>query len=349
MRKRKCSLRLVIPLFLAVFSLSLVLGLSVSPAQAKDDVWKLKIQAFTVPGKFDCQWVGPEKLIALIDKHTKGRVKCSLHPVGELVGAREIWTGVSGGTIDGGATLDIYEGGTHPMLCFDVGAIWSIDEFFKVMHGGALDILNKQIASENVRIVGFFPLMNYYAVSMKTAHVKKLEDLKGKKIRGMGGAANLFLQEAGAGIVTLPMSEVPAALQTGVVNGIHTGMAGLYAMNLWDVAPYFTSTRSGNFGFFFLMNESLYQKFPKEVKDGIAAAQTEFEDWYKKWDATFWKEIRADVEKKGVKWYFVTNEESARWRKLLTKVSVKWVNEKAPGVGKELFGVVEKVTGRKIQ
>jgi TRAP-type C4-dicarboxylate transport system substrate-binding protein len=349
MGSRKLSLWSGLPLFVALLTLSIAAGLDVSTVQAKEDVWNLKIQAFTVPGKYDCQWVGPAKFIELVDKHTKGRVKFSLHPAGELVGAREIWTGVSAGTIDGGTTLDIYEGGTHPEFCFDVGAIWSVDEFFKVMRAGALDILNKKIAPENIRIISFFPLMNYYAVSMKTAHVKKLEDLKGKKIRGMGGAANLFLKEAGAGIVTLPMSEVPAALQTGVVNGIHTGMAGLYAMNLWDVAPYFTSTRSGNFGFFFLVNESIYQKFPKEVKDGIAAAQIEFEDWYKNWDTKFWSEIRADVEKKGVKWYFVSEEESMRWRKLLTKVSVQWVNEKAPDIAKELFAVVQKVTGRPIQ
>jgi len=126
-------------------------------------------------------------------------------------------------------------------------------------------------------------------------------------------------------------------------------MAGLYAMNLWDVAPYFTSTRSGNFGFFFLVNENIYQKFPKDVKDGIAAAQTEFEDWYKTWDKQFWTEIRADVEKKGVKWHSVSDEESMRWRKLLTKVSVPWVKEKAPGPAKKLFDVVQKVTGRPIQ
>jgi TRAP-type C4-dicarboxylate transport system substrate-binding protein len=144
------------------------------------------------------------------------------------------------------------------------------------------------------------------------------------------------------------MSEVPPALQTGVVEGIHTGMAGLYAMNLWDVAPYFTSTRSGNFGFFFLLNEDVYQEFPPDVKAGIDAAQKELEGWYKEWDESFWKEIRADVEKKGIKWYDLTPEESVRWRELLTKESAKWVMDRTPDLGKKLFEVIEKVTGRKV-
>jgi len=322
-------------------------GLSVSKAMAKEKVWKLKIQSYTVPGRLDCQWVVPKKFTELVKEHTNGQVDMSFHPVGEMVGPREIWTAVSSGTVDGGTTLDIYEGGTHPEFCFDVGAIWSIDEFFDVMHAGALDILNKQTVAERIRIVGYFPLMHYYAVSMKTEHVKTLEDMKGKKIRGMGGAANLFLKDVGAGIVTLPMSEVPPALQTGVVEGIHTGMAGLYAMNLWDIAPYFTSTHSGNFGFFFLLNEDIYQEFSSDVKAGIDAAQQELEGWYKEWDESFWKEIRADVEKKGIKWYDLTPEESVRWRELLTKESVTWVMERTPDLGRKLFQIIEKVTGRK--
>ncbi|MGA1865252.1 MAG: TRAP transporter substrate-binding protein [bacterium] len=315
---------------------------------AKDKVWKLQIQSFTVPGKYNCMWEVPEKFIELVKEYTNGRVNCSFHPAGEFVGAREIWTAVAAGSIEGGTTLDVYQGGTHPEFNFDVGAIWSIDEYFEVMHAGALDILNKQAIAENVRIIGTFPLMNYYAVSMKKQHIKTLEDLKGKKIRGMGGAANIFLKEAGAGSVTLPMSEVPPALQTGVVEGIHTGCAGLYAMRLWDVAPYFTATYSGNFGFFFLINESIYQEFPNDIKAGIKTAQIKLEEFYKQWDAKFWREIKQDVEKKGIKWYDLTPEESLRWKKLLTKASVSWVMERNPKLGKELFQIVEKVSGRKV-
>ncbi len=339
---------------LLVFMLALSVTLVFWPgsrqnAAAKEKTWHLKIQTFTVPGKYDCQWTAPKKFTELVEKHTDGQVKCSVHAAGELVGAREIWTAVSAGTVDGGTTLDIYEGGTHPEFCFDVGALWSIDEFFNVMRQGALEILNREVTAENVRIIGYFPLMHYYAVSMKEEHVKTLEDLEGKKIRGMGGAANIFLKKAGAGIVTLPMSEVPPALQTGVVDGVHTGCAGLYAMNLWDIAPYFTATRSGNFGCFILLNENTYQEFPPEVKKGVMEAQKELESWYKEWDKTFWKEIKADVEEKGVKWYTLPKEESLRWKKLLTDASVQWVMERKPEVGSELFSVVEEVTGRNIQ
>lgn len=340
--------RLTCVLLTVVLAAILCTGTGVSNALAKEKVWKLQIQLYTVPGKWDCQWVVPLKFAEFIKKHTKERVVCSMHPVGELVGPREIWTAVSAGTIDGGATLNLYEGGTHPEFCFDFGPIATIDEYFKVMHAGAIDILSKQALQENIKIFGYFPLVPYAAFSMKHESVRTVEDIKGKKIRGMGGSGNLFLKAAGAGIITLPMSEVPAALQTGVVDGIHTGLAGLYAMHLWDVAPYFTPTKSGCFGFYFLLNEDIYREFPADIKAGIAAAQRELEEWYPRYDTDFRAAIVKDTEQKGVKWYFLPPEEDERCREMLSEATVSWVMKRKPDLGKKLYDIVEKAIGRKV-
>ena len=96
------------------------------------------------------------------------------------------------------------------------------------------------------------------------------------------------------------------------------------------------------------INENLYSQFPPDVKAGIDAAHLELEQWYRGWDAAFWREIRADVEKKGIKWYELPPDEAQRWWELLTKASVTWVMERTPDVGRQLFGIVEKVTGRKV-
>lgn len=340
--------RLTCVLFTVVLAAILCTGTGVSKAMAKEKVSKLQMQLYTVPGKWDCQWVVPLKFTEFLRKHTNGRVDCSVHPAGELVGPREIWTAVSAGTIDAGATLNIYEGGTHPEFSFDFGVLGSIEEYFKVMHAGAIDILSKQALQENIRIIGYFPLAQYAAFAMKNEFVKTLEDLKGKKIRSMGPVGSLFLKYAGAGIVTLPMSEVPAALQTGVVDGIHTGIAGLYAMHLWDVAPYFTSTKHGCFGFYFLVNEDIYRKFPADVKAGIAAAQRDLEQWYPTYDRDMREVIVKDTEEKGVKWYFLSPKEDERHRELFSKATVSWVMGRKPDLGRKLYEVVEKVTGRKV-
>ncbi|MCK4828408.1 TRAP transporter substrate-binding protein [bacterium] len=340
--------RMTTILFVFMITTVLCAGPVVSNALAKEKVWKIKMQLYTVPGKWDCQWVVPKKFAEFVKKHTNGRVDISVHPAGELVGPREIWTAVSAGTIDAGATLSVYEGGTHPEFSYGLGTVYTIEEHYKIMHAGALDILQKRALDENIRIIGYFPLVPYYAVSMKHGFAKTLEDLKGKKIRSMGGVSASFLKKAGAGTVTLPMSEVPAALQTGVVDGIHTGLAGPYAMKLWDVAPYFTANAHGDNDFYILMNEDVYKRLPSDIKEGIAAAQHDLEPWYIGWDKKFREHIVQDSEAKGLKWYFTTPEEDKRWQKLLTEATVEWVMKREPKIGRELYEVVEKVTGRKV-
>lgn len=347
MKKRKSVRYGVMGGFLAVWILALALSFN-GAAWAAEKVWKIKIQAYSVPSEMDIQWAAPLKFTQLVEKHTKGRVKMSLHPSGEMVGPREIWTSVSSGTLDAGCTLDIYEGGTHPEFVFGVASLWTVDEFYKTMHAGALDILNRQSLPENIRIIGYFPMMNMYAMCMKDKHAKTLADLKGKKIRGMGGSANLFLKDVGAGIITMPMSEVPSALQTGVVEGVHTGMGGIFAMHLWDTAPYLTVTHHGSFNFFIVMREDLYKTLPSDVKAGILAAQKEYEGWIAEWITNFWKIVKEDVTKKGLIWYDLAPQEITRWRNLLNDASVQWVMERSPKVGTELFTIVEKATGRKV-
>ena len=92
----KCMAWMMVLLF---FTVTLCIGGDVSTAMAKQKVWKIKMQLYTVPGKWDCQWAVPLKFTELVEKHTKGRVVFSVHPAGELVGPREIWTSVSAGTI----------------------------------------------------------------------------------------------------------------------------------------------------------------------------------------------------------------------------------------------------------
>jgi TRAP-type C4-dicarboxylate transport system substrate-binding protein len=346
-RKKVIYTRMMIVVTICLLSFLMALPYP-SQAIAKEKVWKVKMQLYTVPGKWDCQWVVPEKFTELVKKHTQGRVIMSVHPAGELVGPREIWTSVSAGTIDAGCSLSVYEGGTHPELSFDLGTVYTIEEHNRVMDAGALEIIQKRVQPENIRVIGHFPLVPYYAVSMKKGFAKTLEDLKGKKIRSMGGASTMFLKAVGAGTVTLPMSEVPSALQTGVVDGIHTGLAGPYAMHLWDVAPYFTANAHGCNAFYILMNADFYKRLPEPTQKGIVAAQRELESWYIQWDKDFRAHIVKDTEAKGLKWYFTPPAEDARWQKILAEQTVSWTTEREPKISRQLFQIVEKVTGRKI-
>jgi TRAP-type C4-dicarboxylate transport system substrate-binding protein len=70
------------------------------------------------------------------------------------------------------------------------------------------------------------------------AVVKNLNDLKGKKIRASGRMTAKFLEALGAEGVNVAFSEVPGALQKGVVDCAVTGAGSGYSAGWWEVSTH---------------------------------------------------------------------------------------------------------------
>lgn len=70
------------------------------------------------------------------------------------------------------------------------------------------------------------------------APINSLEDLKGKKIRASGRMTANFLEALGAEGVNVNFSEVPGALQRGVVDCAVTGAGSGYSAGWWEVTTH---------------------------------------------------------------------------------------------------------------
>ena len=70
------------------------------------------------------------------------------------------------------------------------------------------------------------------------ADIQGLEDLKGKKIRASGRMTAKFLDALGAEGVNVGFSEVPGALQKGVVDCAVTGAGSGYSAGWWEVSTH---------------------------------------------------------------------------------------------------------------
>lgn len=68
------------------------------------------------------------------------------------------------------------------------------------------------------------------------AEIKGLADLKGLKVRSSGGSAAEFLNAVGAESVTMAFSEVPGALQRGVIDCAVTGSLSGYSSGWHEVS-----------------------------------------------------------------------------------------------------------------
>lgn len=70
------------------------------------------------------------------------------------------------------------------------------------------------------------------------AEISTLDDLKGKKIRASGRMTAKFLEALGAEGVNVAFSEVPGALQKGVVDCAVTGAGSGYSAGWWEVSTH---------------------------------------------------------------------------------------------------------------
>jgi TRAP-type C4-dicarboxylate transport system substrate-binding protein len=70
------------------------------------------------------------------------------------------------------------------------------------------------------------------------AEIAGIDDLAGKKVRGSGRMTTKFLEALGAEGVSVAFSEVPGALQRGVVDCAVTGAGSGYNAGWWEVSTH---------------------------------------------------------------------------------------------------------------
>ena len=105
--------------------------------------------------------------------------------------------------------------------------------------------------------------------------VTRLEDLRGMKIRGGSRIINDMLGRLGAEPIAMPVTQLPEALATGVIEGCAMPWDLTPQLRLAELVHYHTSF-SGNRGlytqaFVFAMNLGAYEALPDDVKAAIDA------------------------------------------------------------------------------
>jgi TRAP-type C4-dicarboxylate transport system substrate-binding protein len=120
------------------------------------------------------------------------------------------------------------------------------------------------------------------AVVMSTKEVKTLADLKNMALRSSGtGAAMLTRLEASP--VAMPQSDVPDALQKGVVKGLVSSGEVLKDMNYAAYCPFVLKADLPVISFAVVMNKAKYDALPADVKqvlDGLYRDQSAWTGTY---------------------------------------------------------------------
>ena len=229
---------------------------------------------FPPASTFPC--VQMERWKTEVEKRTGGKVKINTYPGGTLLGAKDIFDGVIAGTADIGNFAMSYQPGRFP-----VSEAMDLPHFFadaKTASGILADLIEKfkPAEFEKVKVLTVFTCPP--AVVMSSRKIETLADLKNLPLRSSGTGAEV-MKRLGAAPVAMPQSDVPDALQKGVVKGNVSSGEVLKDMNYAAYCPFVFKTDLCVISFAVVMNKARYDALPPDIKQVFDSLYHEQAEW----------------------------------------------------------------------
>jgi TRAP-type C4-dicarboxylate transport system substrate-binding protein len=319
----------------AVAGLLTLLAGVVSPAAAPPVT--LRIHQFLpaaapVPANFIAPWAKK------VETESKGRIKFELYPSMQLGGSPpQLFDQARDGVVDIVWTLPGYTPGRFPKTeVFELPFIAGNGE---QTSQAAWEYYEKHLKDEfdDVHMIS----VNTHGpglLHVKGKGVRRLEDMRGLKLRGPSRQVNKLLEVLGATPVGMPVPAMPDALAKGVIDGTVVPWevtTPLRVAELVDTHTSFSGNRSLYVSFFFfVMNKKKYESLPADLKKVLDANSG---PRAAKWVGSVMDKGDAPgleaAKKRGNAIIVLDAKETARWKEAAQKVTDAWVAEmKSKGI-----------------
>lgn len=302
---------------------SLVLGVAATvslPALSEEITLKYAFfaPAGTFPGKQMMHWAEE------VNKRTNGKVKIETFPGGSLLGAREMWDGVSMGVTDIGLSAPTYDPGRFPLtsgMALPLGfenatqasrVLWEVTKEFKPKE------------FENFKVLAMFTSEPGYIQSRNP--VRNLEDLANTRLRATGSGVPV-IEALGGSAVGMSMPDVPQAVQTGVIDGTMTSREVLRDFRLAENLKYVTDYPMVVSTFAAVMDKKKWEALPDDVKKVFNELSEEMPAWTGRYHDQ--ENVNGALEwakkEQGLTILTLSEEETARWDAKMGPIVDKWI------------------------
>ncbi|PLS16044.1 hypothetical protein CVD28_18515 [Bacillus sp. M6-12] len=196
-------------------------------------------------------------------------------------------------------------------------------DVFKKAVDAVMPYAEKELADHGIEVL-FFLQDPPQRIWGKGKPVKKLEDLKGLKIRTFAPEQQEFLKKLGAIPVSLAFSEVPAAIQRGVIDAAITGATGAHDAKWDEFLDWGYDLPFSGSGAFMLVNSAALAELPEETR---AIVEEEAKKWEEKGNAEaigYEDTAIKGLTDKGVKIYKASPEDFAKAQEIVRPYWEKW-------------------------
>jgi TRAP-type transport system periplasmic protein len=257
-----------------------------------------------------------------VEDATKGRVKIEIFPAQTLVKGPDIWNAVKTGVADMGWCFhgywadmtplsDVITLPSLPIKSSEKGSevLWRLYEKFPTIQNEYKDVHVLQLWASNP----------YFLITTKK-QVKTMEDVKGLKIRVVGGPPTEQLKALGGIPTLIPMPDTYLSMDKGVIDGMGAPWEAIHGFRLYEVVKYYTIVPLSAVYFSMSMNKQKWESLPKDIQQAITSASglEAAKFWGKNWFDTAEQGVM-EAAKKGnyqINKYIVPQQEQDRWAKV---------------------------------
>ena len=222
------------------------------------------------------QWKGSYKpVLDEIQQKSNGRITFTTYLGGALGGGDEIYDIVRTGKADMGATGHAYTPGRFPLI--DVFTLPGAFESSKAAAEASLAVFDRILNREypDTHCLAIQQTQTFYLYTAKKP-LRVLEDMKGLKVRSVGGVGTQSLEALGAKGIQMPLGDVYLSLQTGVVDGSVTGPTALPGFKLDEVLRHVLKFPISHGSNMIVMNRNTWSKIPDDLKKIAEEAARKF-------------------------------------------------------------------------
>jgi TRAP-type transport system periplasmic protein len=257
-----------------------------------------------------------------IEEQTKGKVKIEIYPSQTLSKGPDIWNAVKTGLADTGWCFHGYWADmtplsdviTLPSLPFTTAekgseVLWKLYEKFPAI----------QKEYKDVQVLTMWASSPYFLITTKK-QVKTLEEIKGMKIRVVGGPPTEQMKALGASPTLIPMPDTYLSMDRGVIDGMGAPWEAIHGFRLYEVVKYYTMVPLSAVYFTMSMNKAKWDSLPKDVQEvfmkvgGLEGAKFFGKNFYDTAEGGVEELIRKGNYQ--MTKHVVPPEEAARWRKM---------------------------------
>ena len=311
-------------LFFLVLTIGIALIMTGSP-QARAASIKLTYSNFFPPTHIQSKLA--EAWSREVEKRTDGKVTIQYFAGGTLTKARQNYDGVVTGLSDIGFSVLAYTRGRFPvMAAVDLPLGYTSGRVATQIANAVYEkFLPKELLDTQVM---YLHAHGPGLIHSRKKPIKKLEDLKGLKMRGHGTSATV-LKALGATPVPKPMPELYQMLQKGVVEGALYPYEVNDGWRMGEVIRYATGSYAAAYTttFYVVMNKKKWTALPADVKKTITEINRE---WIGKhgdaWDTSDLDGVRALLNQGG-QIIGLEKDEAARWKKAVSSIAGEYVTD----------------------